>query len=330
MVRHLCLGDGSLARFNGMGGSERDLLATVLAYDHDRPQQTQMAVRSGYGRLQRGGTVVLVDAGAPPPLELAAAACAGCLSFEMSAGAEPLLVNCGMPGLVDATRGLIARSTAWHNTLCLGEQSSARLVRDARLEHEIGGVPLTRPDNVTCAVRETADGGIVLEASHDGYAERFGLLHGRTLALDASGTRLSGRDRLDAANGVVRFAWDVPLAIHFHVHPDVEVCVGEAPDTVELVGGSGERWRLAATGAAPSIEESLYVADPARPRSALQVVLRAQCCGVTEVGWTLERIAAGKLLTSRESVRRRADSRLTERLAEARAGFEEPDEETGT
>ena len=30
--------------------------------------------------------VVIVDAGAPPPLELAGAACAGCLSFEMSIG----------------------------------------------------------------------------------------------------------------------------------------------------------------------------------------------------------------------------------------------------
>ena len=33
MLRHLRLGDGSLARFNGVGATDRDTLATVLAYD---------------------------------------------------------------------------------------------------------------------------------------------------------------------------------------------------------------------------------------------------------------------------------------------------------
>ena len=36
MLRHLRLGDGALARFNGMGATERDALATVLAYDEGR------------------------------------------------------------------------------------------------------------------------------------------------------------------------------------------------------------------------------------------------------------------------------------------------------
>ncbi len=39
-----------------------------------------------------------------PPLELAGQACAGCLSFELSSGREPLLVNAGMPGARDASR----------------------------------------------------------------------------------------------------------------------------------------------------------------------------------------------------------------------------------
>ena len=134
-------------------------------------------VRCGYARLQRGGTVVLVDAGATPPLELAGAACAGCLSFELSTGAELLLVNGGTPGADEAGRRAVARATASHTTLCLGEQSSAKLMRDARLEREIGSAPLRHPDRVACEVREGEGGAIALEASHDGYAERFGLVH---------------------------------------------------------------------------------------------------------------------------------------------------------
>ena len=188
-----------------------------------------MPIRSGYARLQRGGVVVLVDAGAAPPLELAGAACAGCLSFELSTGAELLLVNGGTPAPAQAQRHAVARATASHTTLCLGEQSSAKLMRNARLERAIGSALLRHPDRVACEVRHGEGGAIELEASHDGYVEAFGLLHTRTLKLDAAGTRLEGCDRLIAAKGTVRFSWDVPLAIHFHVHPDVEVRIGTSP-----------------------------------------------------------------------------------------------------
>lgn len=322
MLRHLCLGDGTLARFNGMGATERDALATVLAYDHGGPPQADRPARCGYARLQRGGTVVLVDAGATPPLELAGSACAGCLSFELSTGAELLLVNGGTPGPAAMAKRAVARATASHNTLCLGEQSSAKLMRDPRLEREIGSAPLRHPDHVAREVREAADGGIVLEASHDGYVERLGLIHARTLELDAAGARLVGCDSLAAAKGIQRFAWDVPFAIHFHVHPDVEARTGGSPDSAELLCDSGEHWRLTATGATASIEESLYFADAAAARRGRQVVLRAQCCGATEVRWTLERIRAGQPVDPRARTRARAGRPLTERLAETSAGFE--------
>ena len=86
MLRRLRLGDGQLARFNGMGATERDALAMVLAYDRAGLGDPPAVSRSGYVRLQRGATAVVVDAGPAPPLDLAGEACAGCLSFEMSTG----------------------------------------------------------------------------------------------------------------------------------------------------------------------------------------------------------------------------------------------------
>ena len=316
MLRHLRLGDGMLARFNGMGATERDVLATVLTYGDS---EAGTAARDGYVRLVRGPLVVIVDAGAAPPLELAGQACAGCLSFEISTGREPLLVNAGMPGAREASRRAVARATANHNTLCLGEQSSARLMRDARLERMLGTPPLAHPDHVTCELREREDGGIEVEASHDGYVEHFGLLHTRRLTLDATGCRLEGRDRLDAAKGVVRFAWDVPFAIHFQLHPEAEARVGPTADSVLLVLDSGEQWRLTAAGAAPSIEESMHYAGAVGPQRTVQVVLRAQCYGATEVSWVLERIKVGQSGSRRKQ---QAARPLAERLAETIAGFE--------
>src|SRR5262249_7677878 len=90
MLGHLRLGDGMPGRFNGMGPGERGALATVLAYDEGRTSSSVTVERSGYVRLERGSTVVLGDAGPPPPMVLAGAACAGCRPFELSSGSELL------------------------------------------------------------------------------------------------------------------------------------------------------------------------------------------------------------------------------------------------
>jgi uncharacterized heparinase superfamily protein len=316
MLGHLRLGDGMPGRFNGMGPGERGALATVLAYAEGRPSPSAMAERSGYVRLERGSTTVLVDAGPPPPIMLAGAACAGCLSFELSSGSELLLVNGGIPGEIDAASRNLARATPNHNTLCLGEQSSAKLVRDAHLERDIGAPPLRHPDHVTCALQE-ANGMVGLQASHDGYVGRWGLVHTRTLRLDGAGARLEGVDRLGSAKGVVRFSWDVPFSIHFHLHPRADARLAPSAEAALLVHDSGETWRLKAKGAALSIEDSIYFADAAGARPARQVVLRAQCYGASEVSWVIERI---QMADAAEAGSTQA-SGLVERLAETSAAF---------
>jgi uncharacterized heparinase superfamily protein len=288
MLHRLRLGDGQLARFNGAGAAEGDALATVLAYDGGRVAPPEPVSPSRYVRLERGAAILVVDAGGPPPPELATRACAGCLAFELSTGVELLLVNGGAPGPAHEKSRAAARATAAHNTLALGGQSSARLVRNGRLERRLGGAPIRRPDRVACEVRELPGGGIALQASHDGYADRFGLLHTRTLTLDASGTRLDGTDRLDGTSGDMRFAWDVPLAVHFHLHPRAGARFA-GDGSAELTLPSGERWRLAASDAALAIEESTHYAHVTGPVRAQQVVLRAVCCGTSLVQWTLQR-----------------------------------------
>ena len=95
MLRTLLMGDGLPARFNGVGFTERDALATALAYDESPTVMANSAPPSGYLRLERGSTAIVMDAGAPPDLDMAGSACAGSLSFEMSTGSDLLLVNAG-------------------------------------------------------------------------------------------------------------------------------------------------------------------------------------------------------------------------------------------
>lgn len=297
MLSRLRLGDGQLGRFNGMGITERDALATVLAYDTGgHVEHATGSTASGYVRLARGATVVLLDAGAAPPLALAGEACAGCLSFELSTGGSMLLVNAGAPGPAHGTLRASSRGTSCHNTLELGGQSSSKLVRARGLGT---GASIQHPDHVTCGVGgvdDTAGGGIVLKASHDGYRDRFGLIHTRTLALDPAGNRLEGRDQLDGGDkGELRFSWDVPFAVHFHLHPRASARLADGDKAAVLILPGGERWRLSASGAALTIEESTHFADVRGPLKAQQVVLRAVCYGAADVSWTLERLGSLQL-----------------------------------
>ena len=288
MLRFLRLGDGSLARFNGMGTPSLVQLATVLAYDSNQARTLADAPSSSYARMERGGTVLVADVGPPPSLELAAHACAGCLAFELSLGSVPVLVNGGAPGPAEQDRLAASRATASHNTLCLSNKSSSRLVRHPRLERLIGGVPIRLPARVTSSLGRGEEGDL-LDATHDGYLAEFGLVHRRRLALAADGTRLVGRDSLGPPRGELRLQRDVPFAIHFHLHPRV-ACSGGTDSIVELGLRNGQKWRFSARGAQLSLEPSVHYADIAGPARSQQIVLRGATFGDTEVEWRLEQV----------------------------------------
>jgi uncharacterized heparinase superfamily protein len=288
MLRFLRLGDGMLARFNGMSVPAAAGLGTVLAYDDGAAPPLSEARASGYARLERSRTIVLVDVGTPPPLAAAGEAQAGCLSFEMSSGPKLLLVNCGIPGPAGADWHPAARATASHNTLCLAEKSSSKLVTHRRLEGTLGNAPIKHPDQVDWHMEEV-EGGLALEACHDGYHRRFGLIHARRIFLSADGRRIEGRDQLDGLRQKVRLRVDLPFAIHFHLHPDASCSLANEPNAADISLPDGQRWRLQADGAALSIEESAYCANSAGPRPALQVVLRGATYGECEVNWVIAR-----------------------------------------
>lgn len=283
-LRFMRLGDGMLARFNGVSTGSPAALATVLGYSGSELEAVGAADYSGYARLERGETIIIADIGSPPALELATEAQAGALSFEMTSRARLLFVNGGFPGPADADWNAVARATASHNTLSLAETSSSRLVRHQKLEALVGGLPIRGPDTVSAQLSD--DGGkAVLRASHDGYVQRFGLLHSRTISLSTNGEALEGVDRLEPPQGLLRLKRDLPFSIHFHLHPECTCERDEGGSACRIRLQDGQMWRFTAEGAELSIEDGLYFVDSAGPRANLQIVLRGATFGETEVRW---------------------------------------------
>ena len=284
-LRFMRLGDGMLARFNGVSTGSPATVATVLGYSGSDLEVPATARASGYVRLERGDTVIVADVGSPPPLEMATEAQAGALSFELSSRQYLVLANGGFPGPADQSWVAAARATASHNTLVLAETSSSRLVRHPQLEAMIGGMPIKGPDNVFSASGDK-DGHVFINTSHDGYLKRFGLIHSRHLSLSADGNTLEGVDALRPPKGQLRLKTDLPYAIHFHLHPDC-LCTLDQPTVCRVKLPDGRVWIFSTKDAALTIEESIFYVDSAGPRPSLQIVLRGTTFGETDVHWSM-------------------------------------------
>ena len=283
MFRHP---DGSLALFNGMGVTQPESLATVLAYDDARAIPLSNAPYSGYQRVEAGTAVLICDTGRPPPLAFSKQAHAGTLSFEFSTGVQRLVVNCGMP---DARRGVLhlpARSTAAHSALVLADMSSGRFLSSKHLVRDLDGALVEGPGSVRVH-RRSAGGKVEIDAEHDGYA-RLGYVHHRGWRLSEAGTELRGEDRLvDAAAPVASAPQD--FALRFHLHPAARPTFAEDGRSISILLPNEERWLFEAGDLPADIEESVFFASAEGPRRTEQIVVQANTADVRTVAWSFVR-----------------------------------------
>ncbi len=289
MLRLFRHGDGSLALFNGMGQTAPELVATILAYDDARARPLGNAPYAGYQRLEAEGTILVVDAGMPPPRAFSGAAHAGCLSFELSSGVRKVVINCGTPEGGRAGAWEASRSTAAHSTLVVDDTSSCRFATGGTLGRWLGDQVLSGPSEVT-AEREEREGTSVLALSHDGYASRFGIVHHRSLTLAAAGDQLDGHDRLVEAGR--RPAGALPYALRFHLHPSFKARATPNGGAVRLDAPDGESW-LFESDAEAFVEPSILFAAPGGPRPTQQIKVVAEVSARPEIRWSFRRQATG-------------------------------------
>lgn len=286
MLRFFRHGDGSFATFNGMGPTPPDLLATVLAYDDARGRPVANAAHSGYQRLEAPGVVVLMDTGGPPPMALSQEAHAGCLSFEFSAGRHRIVVNCGLPVLGREGWRHFARTTAAHSTLTFAGLSSCRFLLSPRLQRLVGAPVLEGPTEVPVTREQLAD-GVRVRAAHDGYANRCGIVHERTVTLSADGRRLDGVDVLRPAPSARRpRRGPDTYAVRFHLHPAVAARVLTHRNAVMLMLPNRDVWTFEAHEHPVTLEESVYLAGPHGPQKTRQIVIHGRARQTPRVAWS--------------------------------------------
>lgn len=298
MLRFFRHGDGSFALFNSMSNAPSDLLATLLAYDDARGAPTANMPHTGFQRLDAGVTTVIMDTGLPPLPSVSSDAHAGCLSFELSSGANRIVINCGMPSTGRDNWRTFARSTAAHSTLICHDTSSCRFVELSAIKRLLHGAPIVSgPSNVE-SFREIIADGELLTTSHDGYVVRFGVVHRRVLMIAHDGSKLDGEDTLVPSPGARIKDNEAGYALRFHLHPFVKASRLSDARGVMLVLPNRDVWIFEALDDKVELEESVFLAGNDGPRRTAQIVIRQDLRHASSIRWSFARSATSASATA--------------------------------
>ena len=283
-------GDGSLGSWQGAWALDASELAALIAASGVRTRPLRDVRQWGYQRVVAHKTILQFDAAPPPLARHARTGSASTLAFELSQGSQRIIVNCGgaacAGGLIPVRLEQGLRATAAHSTLALDDANSTAILIGGKLGVGVTEVELDRRslggDKSASATR--------LEASHDGYAARYGLVHRRILILRDDGTELRGEDLLIPTGGKGKRG-KVGFAIRFHIGPGIELGLSEDGQGVGMALPDGSYWQFRVGGGSVTIEESLWADGQGRPQPAQQLVLQGLVSrGGGNFAWLLKKM----------------------------------------
>jgi uncharacterized heparinase superfamily protein len=218
---------------------------------------------------------------------LSSTAHAGCLSFELSAAGERIIVNCGASLLKGPEWVQAMRATAAHSTLAVADTSSAHIVAGKWSSKLLGPRLVEGPTRVEAKRRESED-GIHLDAGHDAYVGQFGLAHERRWFVSHDGADIRGEDKLvprEPGAGSCKYI------IRFHLHPTVKVARMADGRAVVLTLPSGATWRFGAD-AQVDVTDSVYLGAGDAIRKTHQIVITGETGAESlTVKWAIKKIA---------------------------------------
>jgi uncharacterized heparinase superfamily protein len=278
------MGDGTLGSWQGGAAAFKSEVDGIISGSGVRARALRQARDWGYQRIVSGATVLVIDAGPPPVSRVTSSGCASTLAIEVSDGSDRLIVNCGGARLagthIPASLAVGLRTTAAHSTLTLADTNSTAVFNDGQLGKGVEQIELDR--------QETSDFSRI-EASHDGYESRIGLLHKRSIAVSADGREIRCDDVLIPGNAR-RKPTQSSFAIRFHLGAAVE-----ASPTADGFGAllridEGPLWQFKAIGGTVTIDESLWVDGEGALYNTQQVVVSGEAPpGGASISWILRR-----------------------------------------
>jgi uncharacterized heparinase superfamily protein len=293
----LAHGDGALGSWQGGWAVSAADVSSLISASGVRTRPLRDVRQWGYQRVLAVKSLLQFDAAPPPLAKHARNGCASTLAFELSHAGQRIIVNCGggaaAGGLMPVRLEQGLRATAAHSTLVLDDANSTAVLINGGLGTGVSEVEVDRrtlePERAANAPLRTT-GPTRLEASHDGYAARYGLIHRRILILREDGSELRGEDLLVPASrkgkrGMVAFA------IRFHLGPGIEIGRSEDGQGVGMALPDGSYWQFRSGSGEVKIEESIWTDGQGRPVPVQQLVIQGMVSrGGGNFAWLIKKM----------------------------------------
>ena len=283
--------DGSLGSWQGGWAVDAGELSGLIAASGVRARPLRDVRQWGYQRVVAQKGLLQLDAAPPPLAKHARSGCASTLAFEFSHAGHRIVVNCGGAGCagglmpIRLEQGL--RATAAHSTLVLDDVNSTAILINGKIGSGVSEVEVDR----RTLLGDKHGGATRLEASHNGYAGRYGLTHRRILILRDDGSELRGEDLLVPSGGKGK-SGKVGYAIRFHLGMGIEVGLSENGQGAGLALPDGSYWQFIAGGDGQvTIEESIWADGHGRPQPIQQLVVSGMVSrGGGNFAWLLKKM----------------------------------------
>lgn len=253
MWRHA---DGTLMNILGSLDISLDEVEQILQRAVPSGKVTHNASDSGFVRLTSGRSVLLMNTGIPPwalstSVDTGSHNDAGALAIEFSNNQQRIFINAGQSRGLYQNRPELATAlagTAAHSTLTLDKTNSGDITNSSET---------ARRAMAQDVEMGPAPGGLLAEASHNGYDTTHGILHRRRIFLATGGSDLRGEDTL-VYTGSPR-AIPTEAVIRFHLHPRISASLSIGGDALIRLPGSSASWIFKLSGARLNIEESIML-----------------------------------------------------------------------
>ena len=189
-----------------------------------------------------------MDVGPSPDKKFSSNYQSGALSIEIISNGKKLICNSGYFQNYKHQLNELTKSSAIHSTLILDDRSSCKFNKTKNHGSRISyGLKILKKNIVF------EKNYWKVNASHDGYLKKYGIIHERTMEFYPEQTKFVGHDKIISKNNIKNLKFE----IRFHLEPNIKTMKTQDNKSI-LIELDGEGWKFNSDNNHINIDNGLY------------------------------------------------------------------------
>ena len=206
---------------------------------------------AGYAILKNKKIVLAMDIGTSPSKNFSKDYQSGALSFEIISNGKKLISNSGYFTNKNNKLNILSKSTALQSTLIIEDHSSCSFKEIKKSDYVIDkGLKITKKNIIF------EDNYWKISATHDGYSQKFNLIHEREVEFYPEQMKFVGFDKIIRKN----LNQNIKFDIRFHLDPNTKVMKTQDNKSI-LIELEEEGWKFNCDNFDINIDNGLYLGN---------------------------------------------------------------------